>query len=72
MTRGVGWGWEGGSEDDEENGIEQLGYVPKAFAPNGRNVCIFNATTMALSADNKYLAIGGADELSGVIVIELD
>ena len=57
---------------DDENGIEQLGYVPKAFAANGRNVCIFNATTLAMSPDGKYLAIGGADELSGVIVLKLE
>lgn len=56
---------------DDENGIEQLGYVPKAFAANGRNVCIFNATTMAMSPSGEYLAVGGADELSGVIVIKL-
>ena len=56
---------------DDENGIEQLGYVPKAFAPNGRNVCIFNATTMEISPDKKYIAIGGADELSGVIILKL-
>ena len=57
---------------DDENGVEQLGYVPKAFASNGRNVCIFNATTMALSPDKTRLAIGGADELSGVIVLKLN
>ena len=57
---------------DDENGIEQLGYVPTAFAKNGRKVNIFNATTLSLSPDNKYLAVGGADELSGVIVIKLD
>ena len=57
---------------DDEEGIEQLGYVPKAFASNGRNVCIFNATTMEISPDGNYLAIGGADELSGVIVLKLN
>lgn len=56
---------------DEENGIIQLGYVPTAFAGNGRNVCIFNATTIAMSPDGKHLAIGGADELSGVIILSL-
>lgn len=57
---------------DDENGIEQLGYVPKAFADNGRNVCILNATTMALSPDCRYLAIGGKDELSGVMILKLN
>ncbi len=56
---------------DDENGVEQLGYVPKVFAKNGRNVCIFNATTMEISPDKTRIAIGGADELSGVIVIKL-
>ena len=56
---------------DDETGIEQLGYVPMEFAKNGRKVCIFNATTMEISPDGKSLAIGGADELSGVIVIKL-
>ena len=56
---------------DDENGVEQLGYVPKAFAVNGRNVCIFNATTMALSPDKNYMAIGGADELSGVVIVKI-
>ena len=56
---------------DDENGVEQLGNVPTAFADNRRNVCIFNATTMALSPDKKRIAIGGADNLSGVIIIKL-
>ena len=56
---------------DDENGVEQLGYVPTAYADNRRNVCIFNATTMALSPDKNRIAIGGADELSGVIIIKL-
>ena len=54
-----------------ETGIEQLGNIPTAFADNGRNVCIFNATTMEISPDGKRIAIGGADELSGVVVITL-
>jgi len=56
---------------DGENGIQQLGYVPTAFADNGRKVCIFNATTLAVSPDKTQIAIGGADELSGVIIITL-
>ncbi len=54
-----------------ETGIEQLGNIPTAFAANGRQVCIFNATTMEISPDGKRIAIGGADELSGVIVVTL-
>jgi len=57
---------------DDENGVEQLGYVPKAFADNGRNVCILNATTLSLSPDGKYLAVGGRDELSGVMILKLN
>jgi len=55
---------------DSEGGVTQLGYVPTGDAVCGRRVCIFNATTMAASPDGKYLAVGGADELSGVMIIK--
>ena len=55
----------------EDTGIIQLGYIPKIKAKGGRNVCIFNATTMAASPDGQYLAIGGADNLSGVVIIKI-
>ena len=56
----------------EETGIVQLGYIPRIEAKNKRNVCIFNATTMAASPDGNYLAIGGADNLSGVVILKIN
>lgn len=56
----------------EETGIVQLGYIPRIKAKNKRNVCIFNATTMAASPDGNYLAIGGADNLSGVVILKIN
>ena len=55
----------------EESGMEQLGNIPTAFADNGRQVCIFNTTTMEISPDKTKIAIGGADELGGVIIIKI-
>lgn len=51
--------------------MELLGAVPEAFAENGRNVAVFRPVTLALSPDDKYLAVGGADEVAGVAVITL-
>jgi len=45
--------------------------IPEAFAENGRNVAIFRPCAMAISSDGKYLAVGGADEVSGVVVMQL-
>lgn len=56
---------------DETVGVQNLGYIPDVFASNGRKVCIYHPTTLAVSPDGKYLAIGGSDELSGVVVIRL-
>ena len=42
-----------------------------AFAENGRNVAMFRPTTLALSPDGKFLAVGGTDELAGVVVMKL-
>jgi len=55
----------------KEDGISLLGLLPEAFAENGRNVCIFRPTTLAISPDGKYLAVGGADEIAGVVVLKL-
>ena len=56
---------------DDENGIALLGKIPEAFAENGRNVALFRPTTLAISPDGKYLAVGGADELGGIVVLTL-
>lgn len=52
-------------------GLTLLGMLPEAFAENGRNVAIFRPTTLAVSPDGKYLAVGGEDEIGGVVVLEL-
>lgn len=56
---------------DNENGINLLGKIPEAFAENGRNVALFRPTTLALSPDGKYLAVGGEDEMGGIVVLTL-
>ena len=55
----------------EENGLTLLGLLPEAFAENGRNVAIYRPTTLAISPDGTYLAVGGADEISGVVLLTL-
>lgn len=54
-----------------ECGIEQLGLVPEALADNGRNVSIYRPTTLSVSPDGKHLAIGGADEAGGIVIIPI-
>ncbi len=56
---------------DQESGVTLLGKIPFAFAENGRNVAMFRPTTLALSPDGKFLAVGGTDELAGVVVMKL-
>ena len=56
----------------EEEGITLLGIVPEAFAENGRNVAIYRPTVIAVSPDGKHIAIGGADEISGLTVFKLN
>ena len=56
----------------ESEGITLLGLVPESFAEGGRNVALFRPTTLAVSPDGHYLAIGGEDELGGVTVITLE
>lgn len=55
----------------QDQGLQLLGLLPEAFAENGRNVAIFRPTALAISPDGKYLAVGGADEIGGVVVITL-
>lgn len=56
---------------DNQTGVQLLGYVPDCFADNRRKVCIYHPTVIEASPDGKHLAIGGADELSGVIILTL-
>ena len=55
----------------EEDGVTLLGLVPECFAEGGRNVALFRPTTLAISPNGRYMAIGGEDEMGGVTVITL-
>lgn len=75
---GTVWGVAGHKEGigqlfkyDNENGLTLLGAIPEAFAENGRNVAMFRPTVLSVSPDGKYLAVGGADEVAGVVVLRL-
>lgn len=75
---GTVWGVAGHEEGvgqlftfSDETGVRLLGLVPEVFAENGRNVAIYRPTTLSVSPDGTYLAIGGADEISGAVVIKL-
>ena len=57
---------------DAESGVTLLGILPEAFAENGRNVAIYRPTTVAVSPDGKYIAVGGADEISGAVVLKIN
>ena len=56
----------------EKTGLELVGLVPEAFADNGRNVSLYRPTTLKISPDGKHLAIGGADEMGGVVILPLN
>lgn len=55
----------------KEDGLVLRGIVPEVFASCGRNVTCYRPTTLALSPNGRYLAIGGADELGGVVVLDI-
>lgn len=54
-----------------EDGVKLLGLIPEAPAENGRNVAIYRPVTLAISPDGRYLAVGGSDEIGGVVVLTL-
>ena len=56
---------------DAKCGVSLLGIIPEAFAENGRNVAIYRPTTVAVSPDGKYIAVGGADEISGAVILKI-
>ena len=55
----------------EAEGVTLFGLIPECFAEGGRNVALFRPTTLAISPDGKYMAVGGEDEMGGVTVITL-
>jgi hypothetical protein len=56
---------------DNDSGLTILGIIPEVFAENGRNVAIYRPTTLAVSPDGKYLAVGGADEIGGAVILKI-
>jgi hypothetical protein len=48
-----------------------LGIVPEAWSECGRNVAIYRPTVISVSPDGKYLAVGGADEIGGAVILKL-
>lgn len=55
----------------KEEGLVLRGIVPEVKSLCGRNVTCYRPTTLALSPNGQYLAIGGADELGGVVVLDI-
>ena len=55
----------------KEEGLVLRGIVPEVFAPCGRNVTCYRPITLARSPKGRYLAIGGADELGGIVVLDI-
>lgn len=54
-----------------DEGLRLLGLLPEAPAKGGRQVALYQPTTLAISPDGKYLAVGGDDEIGGVIILAL-
>lgn len=55
----------------QEKGTELLGLVPEVKAQNGRNVAIYRPRVIAVSPSGDYLAVGGNDEIGGVVVLQI-
>jgi len=55
----------------KDEGVKLLGLAPEAFAECGRNVAIYRPTVISVSPDGKYIAVGGEDEIGGVVVLKL-
>ena len=52
-------------------GLELIGLPPDVKADCGRNVHLYNATTVAVSPDGRFAAVGGTDALGGVTVFKI-
>ena len=52
-------------------GLELIGLPPDVKADCGRNVHLYNATTIAISPDGRFAAVGGTDALGGVAVFRI-
>ena len=55
----------------EREGVRLLGLVPEVFAEGGRQTAIYRPTAVAVSPSGKWLAIGGADEMGGVVILPI-
>ena len=54
-----------------EGGGELLGLAPEVRAQNGRNVALYRPRTMAISPSGEWLAVGGDDEIGGVVLLKV-
>lgn len=56
---------------NKDEGLTELGMLPEVESACGRFVSIFRPKALAVSPDGKYLAVGGADELGGILILKL-
>lgn len=56
---------------NKDEGLTELGMLPEVESACGRFVSIFRPKALAVSPDGKYLAVGGADELGGVLILKI-
>ena len=52
-------------------GVKLLGVLPEVMSDCGRYVTIYRPKTLALSPDGKHLAVGGDDELGGLLILDI-
>ena len=54
-----------------KGGTELFGLIPEAKAENGRQVAICRPRVVSVSPDGRRLAVGGDDEVAGVVILGL-
>ena len=54
-----------------KSGVRLLGMIPECDTESGRRVAIYRPTVLSLSPSGKYLAVGGEDEMSGIVIIRI-